>query len=141
MKHVELNTEGVVVTVRSAPYPTAETPITTEAPDNVECGWRLAHGEWVEPAESAAVKRREAYPDCEAYQLRTWMVRQGLSLAAVPQIIEAVIPAGVAREEALVRWEYAIRIPRDHPLVNLVAASMEITPQQVDEAWPTILSI
>lgn len=140
MKHVELNNTGVVITVRSAPYP-ADAPRTIEAPDQVECGWRLENGEWIETPEAAQDKRSRTYGPCEAYQLRTWRVRQGLSLAAVPQIIESVIPAGVAREEALVRWEYAIRIPRDHPLVNLVAASLQITPAQIDDAWPTILAI
>ena len=47
MKYVEL-TNGVVVTVRSEPYP-PNNPLTIAAPNEVECGWSLANGNWIPP--------------------------------------------------------------------------------------------
>ena len=45
MKHAELR-DGVVMTLRSAPYPEHD-PITIEVPDEVELGWiALQDGAW-----------------------------------------------------------------------------------------------
>lgn len=67
MKHVELNNDGVVATVRTAPYPNAENPITTEAPDTVECGWTYADGVWTEPSELIAARTRMVWSNASAF--------------------------------------------------------------------------
>lgn len=84
-------------------------------------------------------------PPAAAYQIRAWMLRSGLSLAAVPGIIASVVPVsvpgGINRAEALMRWEYATIIPRDFPLVNAIGAVLNLSSEQIDAAWPSILAI
>jgi len=77
----------------------------------------------------------------ESYQVRAWMIRGGLDPATVPTIIAAVVTAGAARDEALMRWEYATRIPRDFPLVDVIGAQMGLTSAEIDAAWPDIQQI
>lgn len=77
-------------------------------------------------------------PDAEAYQVRAWMIRTGISPDSIPTMIAAAVPEGPQRDEALMRWEFAVRIPKDHPLVALVAAGLNVT---VDSIWWDILAI
>lgn len=81
----------------------------------------------------------------EAYQVRAWMIRGGLDPSAVPAIIAAVVPesvpGGINRAEAVMRWEYATRVPRDFPLVNVIGSQMNLTPAQIDAAWPEIQTL
>ena len=80
-------------------------------------------------------------PDAEAYQVRAWMIRGGMDPDLVPAIIAQVVPDGPQRKEALMRWDYAVRIPRDFPLVDVIGAQMGLTPEQIDAAWPDILTL
>jgi hypothetical protein len=80
-------------------------------------------------------------PPAENYQVRAWMIRGGLDPDLVPTIIAQVVPEGPERKEALMRWDYAVRIPRDFPLVNVIGAQMGLTPEQIDAAWPAILGL
>ena len=77
-------------------------------------------------------------PDAEAYQVRAWMIRNGLDLDSIPALITATYPEGPARKEALMRWEKAVRIPKDHPLVAVVSAGLGVT---VDSVWWDILAL
>jgi hypothetical protein len=77
----------------------------------------------------------------ESYQVRAWMIRGGMDPDLVPTIIAQVVPDGPQRKEALMRWDYAVRIPRDFPLVNVIGAAMNLTPEQIDAAWPEILTL
>jgi hypothetical protein len=65
-------------------------------------------------------------PSATMWQVRAWMIRHGHSPAAVAGIIEAAIPAGPEREEALMRWEYATTVPPNSPLLSLVAAQLQL---------------
>jgi hypothetical protein len=87
--------------------------------------------------------RKKLYPEAEMYQIHDWMHDNGLDPEAVPQIIAAAFPAGVERKKALSRWNKAVRVPRDHALVNVIGARMNppLTPQQIDAAWPEILTL
>ncbi len=69
------------------------------------------------------------------------MIRGGMDLDRVPAIIAQVVPDGPQRKEALMRWDYAVRIPRDFPLVDVIGAQMNLTPEQIDAAWPEILTL
>ena len=86
--------------------------------------------------------KKPQLPDVENYQVRAWMIRGGLDPDSVPQIIAAVVPedmpGGINRAEALMRWEYAVRVPRDFGLVNVIGAQMGLTPEQIDNAWGAI---
>jgi hypothetical protein len=81
------------------------------------------------------------YPEAEMYQIHDWMYDNGLDPDNVPQIINNAFPAGVERKKALSRWNKAVRVPRDHHLVNLIGSLMTppLTPEQIDAAWDYIL--
>jgi len=96
------------------------------------------------PRYIAPVER--SFEHAEAYQVRAWMIRGGLDPDLVPGIITQVVPeqvpAGeIGQKEALMRWDYAVRVPRDFPLVDVIGAQMGLTPEQIDAAWPTILAL
>lgn len=103
--------------------------------DRVERQWVVSD---LTPEDIAA--KLATLPNARRYQLRVWLIRNGIPLATVPDIIEAAIPAGPAREEALVRWHDVELVPADHPLVAIVAARMT-PPVAVADVWPEILAI
>jgi hypothetical protein len=77
-------------------------------------------------------------PEAESYQVRAWLIRNGLDLATIPQMIEALTPPGPVRVESLIRWEYAVRVPHDHPLVIAVATQLNLNLKTV---WFDILAL
>jgi hypothetical protein len=103
--------------------------------------WR--DGFWVMPDPPS---RETLFPNAENYQLRAWMIRGALDPDLVPAIIAQVVPEQVpvgeiGQKEALMRWDYAVRVPRDFPLVDVIGAQMGLTREQIDAAWPTILAL
>lgn len=78
------------------------------------------------------------YPDVEMYQIHEWMIENNLDPDSVGQVISAVYSAGKERKKALSRWNKAIRVPRNHPLVNVIGGQMGLTPEQIDAAWEGI---
>jgi hypothetical protein len=92
-------------------------------------------------AEEITAKRSAQFQPAENYQVRAWMIRGGLDPDLVPTIIAQVVPDGPERKEALMRWDYAVRVPRDFPLVDVIGAQMGLTPEQIDAAWPAILEL
>jgi len=105
--------------------------------DRVNANWILRDKTQAE----IAAERLTLYPSAESYQVRAWMIRGGMDPDLVPTIIAQVVPDGPQRKEALMRWDYAVRIPRDFPLVNVIGAAMNLTPEQIDAAWPEILTL
>jgi hypothetical protein len=77
-------------------------------------------------------------PAAESYQVRAWLIRNGVDLATIPQMIESLTPAGPVRVESLMRWEYAVRVPHNHPLVVAVATQLNLNVQSV---WFDILKL
>lgn len=69
-----------------------------------------------------------------ARQIRLWLVRHGVSLAAVDAAIDA-IPDQQAREECRVEWDYAPYVSRDHRMLLPLAAALGLTEAQVDDAF------
>jgi hypothetical protein len=69
-----------------------------------------------------------------ARQIRLWMVRHGVSLAAVDAAIDA-IPDAQQREECRVEWDYAPWVERTHPMLVPLAAALGLNESQVDEAF------
>jgi len=105
---------------------------------------------WISPGEPPTLEElQEAWdnrppeplPDAENYQIRAWMIRGDLDPDAVPQIISQVITDAKEKKEALMRWDYAVKIPRDFPLVDIIGAEMKLTPEQIDIAWSDILKL
>jgi hypothetical protein len=105
--------------------------------DRVERDWGIIDKTQAE----IAAERLSLYPSAEAYQVRAWMIRGGMDPDLVPAIIAQVVPDGPQRKEALMRWDYAVRVPRDFPLVDVIGKQMGLTPEQIDGAWPEILTL
>jgi hypothetical protein len=76
---------------------------------------------WADAMENAV---KPPLPPAENYQVRAWMIRGGMDPDLVPAIIAQVVPEGPQRKEALMRWDYAVRIPRDFPLVDVIGGHM-----------------
>jgi hypothetical protein len=105
---------------------------------------------WISPGEPPTLEElQEAWdnrppeplPDAENYQIRAWMIRGDLDPDAVPQIISQVITDVKEKKEALMRWDYAVKIPRNFPLVDIIGLQMGLTPEQINSAWSDILSL
>ena len=69
-----------------------------------------------------------------ARQIRLWLVRHGISLAAVDAAIDA-IPDQLQRDSVRVEWDYAPYVERTHPMLVPLAAALGLTEQQVDQAF------
>ena len=69
-----------------------------------------------------------------ARQIRLWLIRQGISLAAVDAAIDA-IPDQLQRDSVRVEWDYAPYVERTHPMLVPLAAALGLTEQQVDQAF------
>lgn len=69
-----------------------------------------------------------------ARQIRLWLVRNGVSLAAVDAAIDA-IPEQLQRDSVRVEWEYAPYVERSHTMLVPLAAALGLTEQQVDQAF------
>ena len=100
-------------------------------------GWENLSAEEIEQREASLMI---PLPDAKRYQLKVWLIRNGIALSTVHSIIAAAIPAGPEREEALVRWSDVELVPADHPLVAIVAAGMT-PPVTVADVWAEILAI
>jgi hypothetical protein len=59
----------------------------------------------------------------------------------VPAIISQVVPDGPQRTKAMMRWDYAVKVPRDFLLVDVIGAQINLTLTQIDAAWPEILAL
>lgn len=69
-----------------------------------------------------------------ARQIRLWLIRHGISLAAVDAAI-AAIPDPLVRDSVMVEWEYAPHIDRSHSMLLPLAAALNLTEAQVDQAF------
>jgi hypothetical protein len=69
-----------------------------------------------------------------ARQIRLWLVRQGISLAAVDDAINA-IPDQLQRDSVRVEWDYAPYVERTHPMLVPLAAALGLSEAQVDQAF------
>ncbi len=69
-----------------------------------------------------------------ARQIRLWLLRQGISLAAVDAAIDA-IPDQLQRDSVRVEWDYAPVVERSHPMLIPLAAALGLTEAQVDQAF------
>lgn len=89
--------------------------------------------------------RPPSFPEAEKYQVREWMLDNGLDPETVPAILQTYYNQPgqeLDLAKALNRWENAIRIPRNHALVNVIGSllSPPMSPAEIDEAWSGICS-
>jgi hypothetical protein len=69
-----------------------------------------------------------------ARQIRLWILRQGISLAAVDAAIDA-IPDQLQRDSVRVEWDYAPYVERSHPMLIPLAEALGLTEAQVNQAF------
>ena len=88
-----------------------------------------------------AERRRSLFPDAEAVDVRDWLLDQGITAADVEAQIALMFPDDqLATAKALNRWEYAVRVPRDHPLVVALGNALGFTQAQLDTEWANVLN-
>ena len=71
-------------------------------------------------------------PSITAWQIRRWLLGNGITLAAVDAVI-AAIPDATQREAVRVDWEYAPYIERSHPMLPVLAAALGV--EDLDAAF------
>lgn len=90
-------------------------------------------------SEEIAARLAAQFPPATMLQVRVWMARNGINPTTdVPAIIIATYPEGPQRIEALERWEKAVTVPFDHPLVGVIASSLNLNTAEV---WAEVLAI
>ena len=104
---------------------------TVAFPLRPDANHQLIDGRWVY-VEPEAVKV-ELKPVTRR-QLRLTLVREGISLATVEALINAM-PEGLEKEEAQIEWADATEFERSHPTLLLIAHALELTTEKVDEMW------
>ena len=73
-------------------------------------------------------------PQVSARQIRLWLVRQGIALAAVEAAIDAITDQPT-RDSVRVEWEYAPYVERSHPWLVPLAQSLGLDDAGVDAAF------
>jgi hypothetical protein len=80
-------------------------------------------------------------PTITARQLRLALLGLGLTGAMVEAQIAAMPGTETAREAARIEWEYATSYQRDHQLVVMLGAALNLTEQQITDAWMEAASL
>lgn len=91
-------------------------------------------------ARAAGTLQVPRLPDVEAYQVREWLIRQGIGVNTVEVLLEQNITDPTQLALAKSRWEYATRVPREHPLTLGIGQALGMTPQELDDAWAELLT-
>jgi len=71
-------------------------------------------------------------PSVTAWQIRRYLLAQGITPSAVSQVIDA-IPDVALREQVRIDWEYAPYVDRTHPMLEPMAAALGI--DDIDAAF------
>jgi hypothetical protein len=77
---------------------------------------------------------RVSMPNLTARQLRLGLIGNGIMPSQVDAALNAM-PAGAAKEMALVEWDYASNFRRLHPLIASVGAALKLSDAQIDAMW------
>ena len=120
-----------------------------ELPDELFAAWLAAENpkaaQWTllppRPSEDAEWNGSEwivptpAIPaSVSARQIRLWLIRHGISLAAVDAAVDG-IPDQLQRDSVRVEWDYAPYVERSHPMLVPLAAALGLAEAQVDQAF------
>ena len=76
-----------------------------------------------------------ALPTITARQLRLALLGLGLTGAQVEAQIAVMPGTDTTREAARIEWEYATSYQREHQLVAMLGAALNLTSAQIDTAW------
>jgi hypothetical protein len=85
--------------------------------------------------------QQKVFASAKRYQVREWMLDNGLNPDNVPALIRSSIPDSLAAEKAINRWLHVEEIPRSHPMVDIVGEILGKTPEQINQAWPAICAL
>lgn len=69
-----------------------------------------------------------------ARQIRLWLVSHGVSLNSVDALI-AAIEDETLREKTKIEWEFAPYVERSHPMLNVFGSALNLTKEQIDQAF------
>ena len=101
----------------------------------------LANFKWVQESyirdltQQEIDQRKPRLPDtCSPRQLRIALIQNGISPSVVDAQIDGISDP-VQKEIASAEWEYALEIKKEHPLVGMIATSLNLTEQQVDDIF------
>lgn len=90
-------------------------------------------------AEQLADRRRLMYPDAEAVDVRDWLLDEGITAGDVEAQIALIFAEdALAAAKARNRWQHAVHIPRDHPLVVALGDALGYSAADLDEQWASI---
>lgn len=80
-------------------------------------------------------QRQPQLPDiCTPRQLRIALIQNGISLSLIEAQIDGISDPA-QKEIARAEWEYALEIKKQHPLVSMIASSLNLTQKQVDDIF------
>lgn len=70
-------------------------------------------------------------PTITAWQVRRWLIAEGITMAQV----DAAIAASDDAEATRVNWEYAPYIERSHPMIDAIASALGLSAADVDAGF------
>lgn len=120
-----VDSQGRVVTIVRDDLPDTWAPpdgCTAVPVSELPAGWKYA------PNESSVPQT------ISARQARLWLVRHGISLAAVDAAI-ASIPDAVTRESVRVEWEYGTEVHRGSQWIAALGPALGLDDSRLDAAF------
>lgn len=120
-----VNAEGRVVTFVRLDVPDGWQPpsgCTAVPDDELPSGWQ-----WADDS-------RPVPTNVSARQIRLWLVRRGIPLAAVEAAIDSITDQAT-RDVVRVEWEWAPYIERSHPWLVPLAQALGLDEAGVDAAF------
>ena len=89
------------------------------------------------PEEIAAIPQAASpvIPTITRRQLRFALLRLGVTGDEVEAKIAAMPGTPIEREAAMIEWQDATTYERNHPLVVMLGAALDLTETQIDAAW------
>jgi hypothetical protein len=86
-------------------------------------------------------QRKPVPPDtCTPRQLRIALIQTGISPSTIDTQIDAISDP-IQKEIARAEWEYALEIKKQHPLVAMMAISLNLTDQQVQDIFNLAITL
>jgi hypothetical protein len=107
----------------------------------------LVNFKWIKESYIRGLNQQEIYDripkgptSCTPRQLRLALIQSQISLSAVQGFIDN-IQDPVQKEIAIVEWEYALEINKGHPLVQVIAANLTLTGEEVDDIFALAVTL
>ena len=97
------------------------------APDKPNDSAIWDNGQWITPQTTIP-------QTVSARQIRLWLIQHGFQLFQIDSAINS-IEDPIARETVKIEWEYAPYVERNHPWLEVVASSLGLNSQLIDQAF------